>query len=751
MPPAIRSPRVRTAAEAQSICERIWIDDQPGSINRGLLRAVVDGAPPHDRGEVARNGQQFRCNINWLTARAALNNARALYVDLINSVPNLITGGFSGDIDPGQASEWAMIICEKFTRMLRKWPQFPAKVDDLVDEFVGYGVGFGYHDNPRDWRWVSAGLGNVLFPRSTKTDEESVEICMMRRPYFPFELMDVIRDKQQATDRGWNVKEVVAAVAEKAQGNDPRIGNDYETLEKEMFEATFYYSYASKTEMVWTDQLYVREIDGTYTHMVVLVEKAGDFLYRRESEVKSVSEFLTIFPNGGGNGDIHGQRGLLFDIFPQTQAINQIQCEFVDNMRLSLSMMLQCESEEALLDLAVVDIGPFKVLPPKVQVITTNIMPPNADAVGALNYLTSQQAANTGQYSPMSTNNAMANAPTAYQARGATANDNTLSQSQANVFYAKWTHLMKRVYQRVSEDDWQASEPGGKEALEFQKECYEAGIPLPTDELNVLKSFGDIQAVQAIGYGSPANRMAINALLAQYAGAMSPEAQNEFYRNTVSSIAGNQAANLYFPRMTTMPNQGDDKKFAEMEDGMMRLGQPVSIFGNNLIHLTTHVGDMVQMMQEVLQGQMQPQPVITFLQLVIPHAQQHIELLAKDNINQGKAAEFAPILVEANALLQKMMSQQQRNQALAAKLGSQNQQAQQTVDPMEQGKTQAQIADIQSKIAERTQKMQLEAVRTKAEVDAKAAESQHKDATLAHKITLDSTKESPQHRPQNGT
>ena len=751
MPPALQSPRVRTPEEAQSICERMWIDDQPGSINRGLLKGIVDGAPPYDRAEVARNGQLMRCNVNWLTARAALNNARALYVDLINSVPTFITVEFGGEIDPADGMEWANIIAEEFTRTLRNWPQFQSKVDDLVDEFVGFGVGFAYHEAKRDWRWISAGLGHVLFPRSTKTDEDCVEIVMMRRPYFPFELMDAVRNKAAAEERGWDVKEVVNAVANKAQGNDPRLGNDYETLEKEMFESTFYYSYASKTEMIWCDHLYTREIDGGYTHQIVLTEKAGGFLYERIKEFDSAEEFFTIFPNGGGNGDIHGQRGLLFDIFPQTQAINQIQCEFVDNMRLSLSMMLQVESEEALLDLGMVDLGPFKILPPKVQIMNANIQPPNADAVGALTYLTSQQAANTGQYSPLASSQAIQQSPTAYQARAATANDNTLSQSQANVFYVKWTHLLRRVYKRLAMPDWAASEPGGKEALEFQKRIYAKGVPLPTPELDVLQSPIDVQAVQAVGYGSPANRMAINAQLMQYAGQMSPEAQNELMRNSVAALCNVQQANLYFPRMGTNPSQVMDQKIAEDEDNFMRMGQPVSIFGNNLIHATAHTAAIVQMMQQVLQSAntptpVPPQAVVTFLQLAIPHTQQHVELLAKDNINQQKAANFGPILVQANALMQKMMSQVQKNQALAAKVGAENQQVQQEQDPLQPLKAQKLQAEIQA-IQTRTQ---LEPVKVKASIDTHQTAAAHKDASLAHKIMVDSSKPSPQHAG-NGT
>lgn len=748
-PDPLASPRVRTASEAQAICERIWIDDQPGSINRGLLRQIVDGAPPYDRGEIARNAQLLRCNINWLTARASLNNARALYVDLINSVPTFITVEFDGQIDPGMANEWQNIIAEEFTRTLRNWGQFQARVDDLVDEFVGYGVGFGYHDSKRDWRWISSGLGHVLFPRSTKTDEESVEIVMMRRPYFPFELMDAIKDKVMATERGWNPQEVINAVMTKAQGDDPRLGNDYETLEKEMFEATFYYSYASKAEMIWTDHLYIRETDGGYTHMIVLTEKEGDFLYRRVKEYESAEDFFTIFPNGGGNGDIHGQRGLLFDIFPQTQAINQIQCEFVDNMRLSLSMILQCDSEEALLDLGMIDLGPFKILPPKVHIANANITPPNADAIGALNFLANQQASNTGQYSPLSSSSAIQNAATAYQARAVTANDNSLSQSQTNTFYAKWTHLLRRVYRRLTLDDWHASEPGGKEALEFQKRCYARGVPVPTEQLNVLASPIDIQAVRAVGYGSPANRMSIQAQMMQFAGQMSPQAQNEFMRNVVSSLCSGQMANLYFPRMGTMPSQTNDQHIADLENSLMRMGQQVPVAGNNLIHATSHTAAIVQMMQEALQGQVQPQAIVTFLQPAIQHTQEHIELLAKDNINQQKAQQFTPIMVQANALMQKAMSIQQKNQAQAAQLGQQNQQVQQQetptdpLAPLKAQKLQAEIQNLQIK-------PQLEMAKVKADVEAKKASAVHKDASLAHKITVDSSRNTPQH-PTNGT
>src|SRR6202012_5502875 len=211
-------PRVRTAEQAQAICERIWTDDQPGSINRGLLKSIVDGQPPYDRAEIARNGQLMRCNINWLTARSSLNNARALYVDLINSVPNYISVEFPGSFDPTQASEWAIIISEEFTRTIRNWTQKQSRDDALIDQFVGYGVGFAHHENKRDWRWISSGLGDVLFPRNTKTDEEEVEIVMMRRAYFPYELMDQIRDEKIAADKGWNVPEVKNAVINKAQG-----------------------------------------------------------------------------------------------------------------------------------------------------------------------------------------------------------------------------------------------------------------------------------------------------------------------------------------------------------------------------------------------------------------------------------------------------------------------------------------------------------------------------------------------------
>lgn len=730
----------------------MWVDDQPGSINRGLVRATVDGQPPYDRGEIARNGQLQRCNINWLTARSALNNARALYVDLVNSVPILIQPNFNGDIDPADAQEWGAVIAEGFTRLIRNWPQWPFQLDQLIDQFVGYGVGFACHESMRDWRWISLGLGDVLFPRSTKADEEHVEIVMMRRAYFPYELIDAVRDKKVAADKGWNIEGVIDAVMYKAQGNDPRIGNDYEQLEREMFESTFYYSYASKIDMIWTDHLYTRESDGTYTHQITLTEKVTDdkgnpkanqpgFLFEKISEFDNISDFFTIFPNGGGNGDIHGQRGILFDIFPQTQAINQIQCEMVDNVRLSCSMLLQCGSEEALSDLGMIDLGPFKVLPPKVNLVETQLNAPTQDALSTLGYLTNQQSSNTGQYSPMSTNDAIGEAQTGQQGRMVAANQNILSQSQANVFYAKLTHLMNRVFRRAARDDWQAGEPGGREALAFQKWLYSRGVPLPTEELNVLGSVSDVEVVRAIGYGSPANRMSVQSQLATLAGSMSPEAQNEYARYTVTALTDTRMANLLFPRMSTKPSEVQDQTIAGLENGLLRLGQQVAVSGNNLIHATSHTAAIVQMMQEALQGKVQPQAIVTFLQPAIQHTQQHVELLAKDNINQKKAPEFTPILTQANALMQKAMSIQQRNDAQSAKLGQQNDAVQQQEDPTDPTQiplAQARVMDTLSKIDERKQKLALEQQKFQVEAQTKVAKTAHNDAALASKINFES-------------
>jgi hypothetical protein len=222
---------------------------------------------------------------------------------------------------------------------------------------------------------------------------------------------------------------------------------------------------------------------------------------------------------------------------------------------------------------------------------------------------------------------------------------------------------------------------------------------------------------------------------------MSPESQNEFMRNIVASVANVQMANILFPRMGTKPSQVQDQHVADLENALMRLGQQVPVAGNNLIHATSHTAAIVQMMQEALSGQIQPQAIVTFLQPAIQHNQQHIQLLAKDNINQKKAETFAPIMVQANAMLQKAMSIQQKNEAQAAQLGQQNDQVQQQEDPTQVPLAVAKVADIQSKIKERDQKMQLELARTQADVQAKAQSGAHKDAALAHKITVDGMKQ----------
>jgi hypothetical protein len=748
----LRIPRIATIGEALAICTQMWTDDKISNINRSLLQGMVDGERPWKESDLARNGQSYRCNVNWLTARAALNNARALFIDLLNSVPTLIDIEMDGDIDPTDAKEYSTVIAEEFTRTLRNWRQFQFQCDRLVDNFVGFGVGFAYHDSDRDWRWVSAGIGELLFPRSTRACEEYVEVVMMRRAYFLYELEEKIADEKIAKAKGWN-PDAVRLAMEFHNKRDPRWGTDWEQRERELFESTYTFSYGSKSDMVWCDHLYVREIDGTYTHYILLTGGGDDFLYQREEEYLSCSDFLSIFTNGAGNGDIHGQRGLLFDIFPQTRAINEVQCSFVDNLRLSGALMLQATSEDAIQDMAMIDFGPFKILPAGVTISPTNLMAPTQDAVQALQYLSNQQASNTGQYSSFETNNQILQAATAFQARAATANDNSLSQSQTNIFYSSVTHLFRRVLRRLLKPDWQAGEPGGEEALEMQKRIFMRGVPPPKEgQIDVFGSIIDVQAVRAVGYGSPANRMGIMTQVAQLAGAMAPPAQNEFYRNSITGLLGNQrAADIYFPREPSA-EEGLDQKIADFENQLMRVGQPQSVQGNNLVHATSHAAAIVQLIQEALapQSQVTPQAVVTCLTQAIPHLQQHVQLLAQDHVNQQKAAQYGPILVQANAFLKKNQSIQQQNAAQSAQLGQDAATTQQAPDPLVQSKTAAEIQDIQSRIQERQVNSQVKMASAAAKIKAEQAAAAHKDATLAHKINVDTTREPAATSPLNG-
>ena len=132
--------RIQSAKAANDIYEALRRGDEPSAINRARIQGMLDGSPPYNEAQLRASGQASRTNLNFGEAEKFLEGAMSAYVDLVNSVENLVKIETAYG-EPSQRVEWSRIMSEEFSYQLRTWSRFHFEYLNLCNHFIGHGVG----------------------------------------------------------------------------------------------------------------------------------------------------------------------------------------------------------------------------------------------------------------------------------------------------------------------------------------------------------------------------------------------------------------------------------------------------------------------------------------------------------------------------------------------------------------------------------------------------------------------------------
>ena len=165
--------RIKDPESLNSVYQRLKQADSINAKNRSEVDAMFDGAPPYDDNSLREAGMASRCNLNFGEAESLLESSLAGYVDLVQSVENLITVEVK-EADPQKKGDYERVIAEGFTKMLREWDEFNFKHVLNSTYFIKHGVSVAYWEDEYDWRWQISKIGDFLLPRRTFAAEEMV-------------------------------------------------------------------------------------------------------------------------------------------------------------------------------------------------------------------------------------------------------------------------------------------------------------------------------------------------------------------------------------------------------------------------------------------------------------------------------------------------------------------------------------------------------------------------------------------------
>lgn len=655
--PPIRSneTRMENAFRCRQLVWRLIREDDLRGYYRAVVKACYDGAAPYSDRQRAENGGRWTANLNFMELQAIMDNARIPYYALFSGVENYCRFYSNYQPENPEHQRWADIVSMKWTKMLKRWKQFPWHMKASQFEMLFEGWGPVMWEDEVNWRFRSIPARNVLVPqRSESCLDERVPYVAVRCSYRVHELYDRISDPEIAEKRGWDVEAVKFAIRYATRGV---AGETWRTRNWEYWEQMFknhdiWGSY-TQCDIINCAHVFVQEfaVDGKppkVSHFLILEgstaeeptfkEGETNYLFKSVNIYDSYAQAMVVCFQNTGDGTWHSVRGIGLKAFKFVELRNRLKCNQVNNAMLAGMMVLQPTTEQAKDKVQNIRFG-FGVawIPSNCNFVQNRLGGDIAGPMAVDRMLGSDLASNVGQYSgnTISREDGRGERPTATEVEYASSKETSLTQGQIDAYYADLDSIYEEMFRR-------ATEHPDAEAQRFLDECYDSGVPK-----EFIEKMECVQANRLSGYPSPDSRKRNLQQISGIIQSLPEDGRSALLDEIISTYCGPDKVAVFNPKMQ---KPDIDAWAAVQENDSLHNGvQPLVISGmNHVVHLQIHLQDAEERLaplQESIEAG-EPLDESTLMQayqyvgVLGAHCEQHIAELASDPARAGLAKMF---------------------------------------------------------------------------------------------------------------
>ena len=614
--------RIEDAESARSMLFELINDDQIASYRRAQIQGIIDGNPPYNEQQLREMGQADRINVNWGHAEAKVEAAVIPYFDILTSVGHYATVKTKYGKDMGKREEWSRIITEEFHRLLSSSnPNFLAQHQVCHKELVIHGMACMYFPDGVDWRAKAIEPYALVVPKGSKVDWDNWEFCYILDEMYCEELYSYVENEEAATRGGWDVEQCREAIMQaKVDEQDQR--RPWEWYQRELKNNALYYSYA-KSKVIKIAHFYVREYDGRISHYIFDRLNSTEFLCQKVGRYKNFSNAFTIFLNGVGNGYYHSVRGLGQKVYKYAEAMNRVNNSLLEGVIVGSAIMFQPNSAADAEKLKTVQVGPYRILPPGLNLTQVNVASNLAAAMQTAQYFQGQESDDIGSFMPSV---AGGRKKSNREVEAEIGEKSRLTNTRAEIYLQALDVHYAEVYRRASNPNLVEEDHGGKEALEFQNACLNRGVPKAA-----MLDIDSVKATRSIGQGSSAARMQAMELIGQYLPQLPESNRKRVINANIAAIAGQTGVETFGIPEETKPD-GNDLSIASLENNALQTGGQVLIDPdqNHATHMAVHLQFAGQVVQSVQDQQIDPVGADKTMQAVIPHMLTHLKYMEAD-------------------------------------------------------------------------------------------------------------------------
>lgn len=659
--------RIKDVSAARAIYAKLKEEDKASAYNRAAIQGELEGVPPYDDAELKNAGLGDMTNENMGFALMFYDQAKAPYHDLLDSVDTFCTLPTAYGSE-AERQEWSPVMEEEWTSMMRSWPDFNYRFNDLVGKYVYHGVGMALFPNSRDLRWEASALGDVLIPRRTKATEGDVEVMCWLDHMPPHRLYNSMEQAKLSGNKAWNHGACVNALRDAtARQASTSTGDVEQWLEEWKNNDLGAASGAAEIKVV---HMLVTELkDSSISHYMFTEEgDINEFLYKSLAKYPHLNNAAVMFTFGTGtNGFYHSIRGMGQRIYGLSQALNRMWCSFIDSTMNSMKEIVQAQSEADMEEIEITQYGNMTVLPPGVDFQSRQVPNYAQSILPSMQVLQNTMGQKTATYA----NEAQFNDSKERTKSEVVAHLESLSRlsvSTLNLFYGPWERLLREQVRRSIRKDVTAADPFGQEILQFKNRCMKRGVPV---EAIYNIDLPAVRAVRAVGQGSAAARTVAYERLMGMFDKYDTTGQRRLLRLLTRATAGSQVADDLSPP----PEQERiplEKRIADSQNYELEMGAPVEVYPDDthILYVESRLGRLSYYNDALDSGQMEVAQGVPPMVYLHGNAQQHLEFIPTDAKAPGYRQVLQQLGETINNGLKKLRAEEERVQEEGAQPGA---------------------------------------------------------------------------------
>jgi len=636
--------RIGSPSVLRNIHESFKDNDEGGAANRAATQELVDFVPPYDPEELEARGQGDRFNVNFGLVSAIKNEAVSAYHDIYTTPTALLEIALKTEVNAEEKQQWASIMSEEFTAMLRSWDAATPQMLLLADLIVTHGVGIPWFEDSNNIQFEVSGMEDFNF------DDDQVAISSKCEAVTAERIMNVAKiwskvdgketDGDGYTTDGWNRDAIVDLINDAQPGDDAKDSWDLEKLQREMKgNRVRGLSTLKSIRLVWG---FIRELDGTYSvyaagnsnkgksdqHNYLNNEKEEKWVYRERHHYKDANEAFQIFPFGIGNkNNIHTIRGLAYFLYEAGQADNVMKCKALDAARMRASDVYQPQGGiEAQEDMQMVDIGHAIIIPPSLKGVQASAGQPLDRTIGVAQDITREvMDRHSGGLASQGSMQSQGGRKNELEVAAELDHMSKLLSFAVNLYYPPFEKLLRELARRAfteSQTDLETIEL----VKDMKKRIVDRGVPKEVFRKIDIKGS---KVSRIMGAGSRGTRMLIFSQMSELYPEMDAEGKENFTFDWSTELVGNDKTIRYFGR--PQEERGHiDMSIARLENGRLQEGDfiEVSPGQNHMVHLEVHIEEGLEPgLAAVEEGTLSLEEYVTNQVTLFQHVEETMQII----------------------------------------------------------------------------------------------------------------------------